>query len=627
MTDGAGPAAVGEAGGLAAAETGPGEPARPGDPGRRRWAWPAGYAVAAIVLFLCYLRISMTQGVTSDGASIALQAWDILHGNVLLSGWKLADVTFYSTEIPEYMLVELARGLGPADVHVSAAITYTLLVLLAGLLAKGDKTGREGLVRVLIASGIMIAPQVGPGAFLLLLSPDHIGTGVPLLLIFLVLDRAPRRPWVPPLIGLLLVWVEVGDKVAITIAAAPIVLVCLIRAYQAVVQRREPWRDSAFELSLAAAAIVSVGLSDLVVKAIRHLGGFAGAPLNTTLAPSAAWPAHIALTAEGILGLFGADVAGRPLGLATGVALIHLAGLALAVWATCIAIRRFFGCHDLIVQVLVVGIVVNLCAYTFSVLPNTYWDNREIASVLTFGAVLAGRLLAERLTAARLLPALAAVGCCYLIALGYAVSRPAVPTHDQALSDWLTAHQLTTGLSSYADGNSLIIDSHGRLQVYAPYWNARTVRPGTHETEASQFDPRLHDATFVVSTNQNGPAFYLPPAWIIRDFGPPAHVYHYQVWTIMTWRHGDAIKHLRCALPRHPCHQQFGQASRMQTDRVRVRRAVADELHNPPIPLYECVYALQPLLHGGIRVIAFPAHGYFSCRRACRQDSPGYRHS
>ena len=28
----------------------------------------------------------------------------------------------------------------------------------------------------------MIAPQVGPGAFLLLLSPDHIGTGVPLLL-------------------------------------------------------------------------------------------------------------------------------------------------------------------------------------------------------------------------------------------------------------------------------------------------------------------------------------------------------------------------------------------------------------------------------------------------------------
>ena len=146
----------------------------------------------------------------------------MMHGNWLLTGWQLTDVSFYTTELPEYILVELLRGLGPADVHVSAAITYTLLVLLAGLLAKGSKTGREGLVRVLIASGIMIAPQVGPGAFLLLLSPDHTGTGVPLLLVFLVLDRAPRRPWVPPLVGLMLVWVEVGDEVAITIAAAPI---------------------------------------------------------------------------------------------------------------------------------------------------------------------------------------------------------------------------------------------------------------------------------------------------------------------------------------------------------------------------------------------------------------------
>jgi len=149
--------------------------------------------------------------------------------------------------------------------------------------------------------------------------------------------------------------------------------------------------------------------------------------------------------------------------------------------------------------------------------------------------VLAGRVLAERLTAARLLPVLAAVGCCYLVALGYGVSRPQAAAHDQALSQWLTEHHLTTGLSSYADGNSLILDSHGSLQVYAPFWSASTVKPGTHETKASQFDPSLHDANFVISTSVNGPAFYIPPAWIIRDFGQPAHTYHYGVWTIMTY--------------------------------------------------------------------------------------------
>jgi hypothetical protein len=105
--------------GLARAGAGTGTSAPPPDaragarPGRARpgrWAWPAGYALAAILLLLCYLRVSGTQAVTSDGASQALQAWDMLHGNWLLRGWTLTDVSFYTTELPEYALVEVFRG-------------------------------------------------------------------------------------------------------------------------------------------------------------------------------------------------------------------------------------------------------------------------------------------------------------------------------------------------------------------------------------------------------------------------------------------------------------------------------------------------------------------------------------
>jgi hypothetical protein len=46
-----------------------------------RWLWVTGYTAAAVLLFFCYLRISGTVPVTSDGASNALQAWDMLHGN------------------------------------------------------------------------------------------------------------------------------------------------------------------------------------------------------------------------------------------------------------------------------------------------------------------------------------------------------------------------------------------------------------------------------------------------------------------------------------------------------------------------------------------------------------------
>ena len=79
----------------------PGRPA--GRPSRARLAWIGAYVVAGVVLFLCYLRVSGTQPISSDGGSNALEAWDMLHGNLLLHGWTLTDVSFYTTELPEYM--------------------------------------------------------------------------------------------------------------------------------------------------------------------------------------------------------------------------------------------------------------------------------------------------------------------------------------------------------------------------------------------------------------------------------------------------------------------------------------------------------------------------------------------
>jgi len=69
----------------------------------------------------------------------------MLHGNLLLHNWWVSDVSFYTTELPQYMLIEFFAGLGPWVVHIGAAMTYTLLVLLAAVLAKGRARGREGL--------------------------------------------------------------------------------------------------------------------------------------------------------------------------------------------------------------------------------------------------------------------------------------------------------------------------------------------------------------------------------------------------------------------------------------------------------------------------------------------------
>lgn len=181
---------------------------------RARLAWGAAVLLTGAGLFTAYLLQSRTTGADSDGSSIAIQAWDMLHGNALLSGWWLGDVSFYTTELPEYMLVEAIRGLGPDDVHVCAALTYTLLVLLAAMVARGRATGRAGVVRALLAGGIMVAPALGYGTNTLLLSPDHTGTAVPLLALLLLLDRIPAAWYLPVIMLFGLAWAEVADPLA-----------------------------------------------------------------------------------------------------------------------------------------------------------------------------------------------------------------------------------------------------------------------------------------------------------------------------------------------------------------------------------------------------------------------------
>src|ERR1700678_447474 len=172
-------------------------------------------AAVAAGMFFVYLLVSGTSPENSDEANILFMASDMLHGNVMLQGWVLSDVSFFTTELPQYALLEHVFGLRAETAHIAAAVTYTLVVLLAAVLAAGRRAAvpaSERPVRAVLAAGIMIAPQLGVGVFILLLSVGHIGTAVPLMLTWLVIDRASDRPhWaVPVAAGVLLAWALVA---------------------------------------------------------------------------------------------------------------------------------------------------------------------------------------------------------------------------------------------------------------------------------------------------------------------------------------------------------------------------------------------------------------------------------
>src|SRR4051794_33655843 len=396
--------------------------------------WWAGSVLAAVGLFTLYLRQSRTWRVDSDAAAVSLQAWEMLHGNVLLHGWWLADVTFFTTELPEYMLVESVRGLNQDVVHICSALTYTLLVLLAAMLAKGRVRGRDGVVRALLAAGIMLSPGILRGTNALLGAPDHTGTGVPILLVLLLLDRAEgwRRRWqVPGAACLMLTWVQIADPLATFAAAAPLVLVGAVRTTAALTRmhgEREGWR---YNLALTVAAAGSIPLAYAMVSAIHSFGGYTASPVPGPLLGSlSAIPSHALAVGQSVLALFGADFFGQPSLIGAVLALLHLAAVGVAGLALVSRVPRFFwpplpgrpnpaprarggGLRGFSVRFAVAGKIRGAGPIPLrgggvsSPRVPTPPSPHEIAVVLPFPGVLGGRRVAEPLIRARLEPVLA----------------------------------------------------------------------------------------------------------------------------------------------------------------------------------------------------------------------------
>ena len=511
-----------------------------------RWLGRAAVVVlAAAVLFVCYWCQSLTQPISSDGAANALQAWDMLHGNLLLHGWLLSDVSFYTIELPQYMLIEAVRGLGPGVVNLAAAMTYTLLVLLAGLLAKGDAGGREGLARFLLAAGIVLAPQLSATSTLLQ-APDHTGTAVALLVVWLVIDRARPYWLVPVAVCVMLAWIMVADSVVLLTGIVPIAVAAGARAVGALAKRAEPnWH----ELSLAAAAILAAVFGAIMPAIIRAAGGYTVAPVPREIVSLGRLPGAARVAFHATLNIFGANVVAAHSALELAFAVLHLVGAALAAWAVCLAALRFFRARELLVPALAVAVVVNLAAFVLTA--QTLAATREIAAVLPLAAVLAGRLLAPQLLAGRLLapwvrsgkalrlplrPVLAVVAAGYLAALGYGAAQPSVPAMNEPLATWLADHGYTHGLAGYWQAGSTTLDADARVSVSSVgHGPGGRVVPGHWETSTLLYDPSRQYANFVVVKDSGTYSTRWLRAAAERTFGPPQRTYVVGPYTIMTW--------------------------------------------------------------------------------------------
>ena len=169
----------------------------------------------------------------------------------------------------------------------------------------------------------------------------------------------------------------------------PLGVVCAFR----VARSRQRLADRWYEIALAAAAIVGFALAQVAYWAIGQAGGYTERPLGTQLAPLHEIFFHnLPIAAQCLLLLPGADVVGLPAGASTLFVALHLVGVAAAAAAIGLAAWRFRRREaDFVDQLLLAGIVVNFVGFVVTTHVFFVASAREIAPVLPFAAVLAGR--------------------------------------------------------------------------------------------------------------------------------------------------------------------------------------------------------------------------------------------
>jgi hypothetical protein len=316
---------------------------------------------------------------------------------------------------------------------------------------------------------------------------------------------------------------------------------------------------------------------------------------------------------HGLLEMFGAYFvpgqqsaqtgAPAPGGLDQVIAYSRLVVVVLAIWAACAIARRFFRRDaDFVSQLLLAGIVANIFAY----IPTTLADSsslnaREIAPVLPFAAVLAGRMLGERLLRAPLSGPLVRfrvrgrrigvrVISTFLVVLmgwyGFGLWRqadtPAAPTPYASLVAYLESKGLTYGVGGYWQASVITVESGGKVTIRAV--QPACIQPYLWESKTDWYNPTQNTADFLLLSNSKG---------YFSQFGVSSgtllllnswfHVQYNDTGGVVTVRNGNKIYAYEARL--YPGANLLALGPKLAANLNNPSKGLLTQLHGvPPVP-------------------------------------------
>lgn len=501
-----------------------------------------GMTASFLLLCAVYARVASTVPVNSDHASIILEADAFLHRNWLLHGWTLTNVSFYTTDLPFYVLGVACQGVTPTLLREVPAVVYALVVVCAVWLAgRGSRaTSWSGPVTfLLLGLPSLLLPQI------VLVGVNHVATTLMCLGCLLALDCRPggEPSWQRPLLaGLFCAFALIGDDMALVVLVVPAILVTGVRALRADRADRTP------ETTTLAALLFSVLLAKIVSFVVGQAGGFVTMPLSVMFVSLANLPRNAFLTVQGLLGLYRADFFGRRVNFLGVGMLVNILGVAFVLHSLTQSLRAWRAWTrggDRVTQILGVSMLLNLLGYLLnsavSNVFNTIYSppERYLVPFFVFGAVLAGRLGVGIMSVhSWFRPVAALVGTVYAALFVAQLRMPAVTPPAAQLGGWLESRGLTEGYGNFWCSSLVTVESGAHVRVRPVDASNMVIKPlhwfsdGRWYTEGP--------ATFLIydSTHTDAGDFYWGSVCLQtarNTFGPPKEIHVFGQYTILVW--------------------------------------------------------------------------------------------
>ena len=179
--------------------------------------------ILGLVLYTAFLyhRISRIP-CNSDTANMILEADSILHGNLFLSDWHLTGITFFTTDLPFFVIGVLIAGVSVQAGYIAITLMYVFMILAALLLIKGK---RDNLLNFLVFAGIALIPST------FTLDAARVHTAL-FALAFIAIHFAAKALEEPKkkyyiLFGIFTALAVCGDYLGLVVITVPILLLCI----------------------------------------------------------------------------------------------------------------------------------------------------------------------------------------------------------------------------------------------------------------------------------------------------------------------------------------------------------------------------------------------------------------